>query len=155
MTKTLLLALAAAGLLAHAPARAAEATLTSAVFKEVETRGPDGRATMALKPAARVTPGEQVVYVLTYRNGGEKPAEGVVVTNPLAENLVYAGPADAQPPQVSVDGQTFGSLASLTKTTAGVAAKAVAADVTTLRWTLAQPVPAGAEVRLSFRARLK
>jgi uncharacterized repeat protein (TIGR01451 family) len=155
MTKTLLLALTAAGLLAHAPAKAGEASLTSAVFKEVEARGSDGRSTLALKPVARVTPGDQVVYVLTYRNGGEKPAEGVVVTNPLAETLVYAGPADAQPPLVSVDGQTFGPLTSLTKTTAGVATKAVAADVTTLRWTLAQPVPAGAEVRLSFRARLK
>jgi len=155
MTKTLLLALAAAGLLAHAPAQAGEASLTSAVFKEAESKGPDGRATMARKPAARVTPGDQVVYVLTYHNGGDKPAEGVVVTNPLAANLVYAGPADAMPPQVSVDGQTFGPLATLTKTSAGVAAKAVAADVTALRWTLAQPVPAGGEVQLSFRARLK
>lgn len=155
MTKTLLLALAAAGLLAHAPAQAGEASLTSAVFKEVESRGPDGRATVALKPAARVTPGDQVVYVLTYHNGGDKPAEGVVVTNPLAANLVYAGPADALPPQASIDGQTFGPLATLTKTSAGATTKAVAADVTALRWTLAQPVPAGGEVKLSFRARLK
>jgi uncharacterized repeat protein (TIGR01451 family) len=155
MTKTLLLALAAAGLLAHAPARAGEASLSSAVFKEVESRSPDGRASVALKPAVRVTPGDQVVYVLTYHNGGDKPAEGVVVTNPLAANLVYAGPADALPPQVSIDGQTFGPLATLTKISAGVTAKAVAADVTTLRWTLTQPIPAGGEVKLSFRARLK
>ena len=83
-------------------------------------------------------------------------AEGVVVTNPVGQDLVYAGPADARPPIVSVDGQTFGPLASLTRTTAaGVSAPVAAADVTTLRWLVAQPVPAGGEVRLSFRARLK
>lgn len=153
MTKTLLLALAAAGLLAHAPAQAGEATLTSAVFKEVETRAADGRVSTALKPAARVTPGDQVVYVLTYHNGGDRPAEGVVVTNPIAQDLAYAGPADSQAPMVSVDGKVFGPLAALTK--ANGAAPASAADITTLRWTLPQPVPAGGQVQLSFRARLK
>lgn len=155
MNKTLLIVLGAAGLLAHAPAQAGEASLTSAVFKEVETRSADGRVSVALKPAARITPGDQIVYVLTYHNGDARPAEGVVVTNPIAQDLVYAGPADAQPPMVSVDGQTFGPLASLTKTTAGVTAPVVAADVTTLRWRIAQPVPAGGAVQLSFRARLK
>jgi uncharacterized repeat protein (TIGR01451 family) len=150
MTQTFLLA-AVAGLLACGHVRAGEATLTSAVFKEAETRAPDGRVTVSLKPAARVTPGDQVVYVLTYRNGDTRPAEGVVVTNPLDKGLVYAGPADAKPPMVSVDGQTFGPLASLTK----AGAPAAAADVTTLRWRLDQPVPAGGEARLSFRARLK
>jgi uncharacterized repeat protein (TIGR01451 family) len=155
MTKALLLAIVAAGLFAHAPAHAGEASLTSAVFKEVEARAPDGRITTALKAAGRVTPGDQVVYVLTYRNGGERPTEGVIITNPLAQNLTYAGPADTQPPLVSIDGQAFGPLASLTKAGGGRVAPAAAADVTALRWTLSQPVPAGGEVRLSFRARLK
>jgi uncharacterized repeat protein (TIGR01451 family) len=156
MTKTLLLAAAAAVLITQGPARAGEASLTAAVFREVEVRSPDGRVTTDLKPASRVTPGDQVVYVLTYRNGAAKPAEGVVVINPLAKDLVYAGPADARPPMVSVDGETFGPLTTLIKTAQGASpAPASAADVTTLRWRLDQPVPAGGEVRLSFRARLK
>ncbi len=163
MTKSLLLAAVAAGLFlsnlatAGAKANAAEndATLTSTVFKEVETPGPKG-AVMSLKPAARVTPGDQVVYVLTYRNGGARAADGVVVTNPLAQDLVYAGPADSHPPMVSIDGQTFGPLASLSKAGAGGArVAAVPADVTSIRWTFDQPVPAGGQVQLSFRARLK
>jgi uncharacterized repeat protein (TIGR01451 family) len=163
MTKSLLLAAVAAGLflsnLATAAANAGapehDATLTSTVFKEVETPGPNG-AVMSRKPAARVTPGDQVVYVLTYRNGGTRSADGVVVTNPLAKDLVYAGPADARPPLVSLDGQTFGPLAALSKAGAGGArVAAVAADVTAIRWTFDQPVPAGGEVQLSFRARLK
>jgi len=156
MTKSLLVAAAAAGLLACGAARAGEATLTSAVFKEVETPRPGGGVAMALKPAAKITPGDQIVYVLTYRNGGAHPTDGVVVTNPLAKDLVYAGPADSRPPQVSVDGQTFGPLVGLTKATAGGAIRpATNADITTLRWRLDQPVPAGGEVQLSFRARLK
>jgi uncharacterized repeat protein (TIGR01451 family) len=154
MIKTLLLATAVAGLLAHA-AHAGEATLSTAVFKEVETRAADGKVTTALKPAARVTPGDQVVYVLTYHNGGVSPTDGVVINNPLAKDLIYAGPADAKPPLVSIDGHSFGPLASLTKTGAAGAVPATAADVTTLRWALAQPVPAGGEVQMSFRARLK
>jgi uncharacterized repeat protein (TIGR01451 family) len=151
MTKTLLFAAAAAALMAAGAASAGEATLSAAVFKEVETRAADGRVSTVLKPAARITPGDQVVYVLTYRNGGERPAEGVVVINPIARDLVYAGPADVRPPMVSVDGETFGPLTALIKD--GAAAKP--ADVTTLRWRLDQPVPAGGEVQLSFRARLK
>lgn len=154
MIKTLLLATTVAGLLAHA-AHAGEATLSTAVFKEVETRAADGKVTTQLKPAARVTPGDQVVYVLTYRNGGQQPAEGVVINNPIAKDLTYAGPADAKPPLVSIDGQTFGPLATLTKAGANGAVPAAVADVTTLRWTFAQPVPAGGEVQMSFRARLK
>lgn len=162
MTKSLLLAAVASGLFlsnlavaANASAPEHDATLTSAVFKEVETPGPNG-AVMSRKPAARVTPGDQVVYVLTYRNGGTRPADGVVVTNPLAKDLVYAGPADARPPMVSIDGQTFGPLAALSKTGAnGARVAAAAADVTSIRWTFDQPVPAGGEVQLAFRARLK
>ena len=163
MTKSLLLAAVASGLFlsnlagAAANARVADhdATLTSAVFKEVETPGPKG-AVMSRKPASRSRRASRSFYVLTYRNGGTRPADGVVITNPLAQDLVYAGPADTRPPLVSIDGQTFGPLASLSKAKAGGAsAPATAADVKAIRWTLDQPVPAGGEVQLSFRARLK
>ena len=158
MIKTLPLAVVAAALLAvgQASAAADDVSLTTAVFKEVETKAADGHVETTLKPAGRVVPGDQVVYVLTYHNGQAKPSEGVVVTNPLPQGLVYAGPADARPPLVSVDGKTFDQIARLTANRAdGARAPAALADISAVRWTLPQAVPSGGEVRLAFRARLK
>lgn len=155
MTKTLLLA-AATALLFSGQALARDVSLTTSVFKEAETKTADGHVATALKPAGRVVPGDQVVYVLTYHNGGAKAAEGVVVTNPMPEGVAYAGPIDGQAPLVSVDGKTFGPLSSLTVSRPdGARSPAAMADVSAVRWSLAQPVPAGGEVRLSYRARLK
>ena len=135
---------------------AAHAALTTEVFVEKTSVGSDGVAKTIRRPAGQVVPGDQVVYVITFVNDAAKPAEGVTITNPLPAGLTYAGPAEGVAPLVSADGATFAPLGQLTLRRAdGAVVPAQASDVSQLRWTLAAPVPAGGQARLTYRATLK
>lgn len=134
----------------------AHAALKTEVFVEKTLVGPNGVAQVSRHPAGKVVPGDQVVYVITFANDAAKPADGVVITNPVPAGLAYAGPAEGVAPLVSVDGATFAPLSQLTVRRAdGAIGPANAADVSTLRWPLVTPVPAGGQVRLTYRATLK
>lgn len=134
--------------------------LTAQVLQEVETRGKDGKVRKQTVPAAKVVPGTEVTYVITYRNKGAQPAEKVVINNPVPAELAYKGSSAAGQNakfEVSVDGgASYGVLPSLRVTGAdGKPRPAQPADVTHLRWTLARVVPPGAEGTVSYRAVLK
>ena len=135
---------------------AGEVTLSSEVFVEREVTDADGSTRKVLEPPKVVTPGERLVFVLTYRNGGSEPATDFVVTNPLPDAVAYAG-HDGNAPIVSVDGGgKWGELASLQISAAdGTMRAAAPADVTHVRWTLASAIPAGGTGKLSFRGVVK
>ena len=143
-------------LLALCAATAAEAqnqvTLNNQVFVEHVRVDAQGHRTVALDPPQVVTPGDHLVFVLTYRNGGQQPATGFAVTNPIPPAVAFERSDDASA-VVSVDGgHSWGALASLTVAQPdGSRRPAVAADVTHVRWAFSQAIPAGAEGRLSFR----
>ncbi len=143
-------------LMAATPSMAAPIAIDNAVFKEVIVQRPDGGVERKLTPAAKVTPGDEVVYVLTVRNTGPNPAEQLVVTNPLPVDVVYVASIDGDAPKVSVGGERFAALSELSVTVSdGRTRPAVAADVTHLRWDLASPLASQAEHRVSYRGRLK
>lgn len=148
-------------LLAARPALAEDTLqLTNAVFQEVEVTGAGGKKEKKLVPAAKVTPGTEVTYVITYRNVGTQVAEKVVIRNPLPKELAYKGGASSGKGtkfEVSVDGGiSYGVLAGLKVTGAdGKPRPAQAADVTDLRWTLAAAVPPGKEGAVRYKAVLK
>lgn len=148
-------------LLVTAPVLAQEGLeLTAQVMQEIETRGKDGKLRKQTVPAARVVPGTEVTYVITYRNKGAQPAEKVVINNPVPPELSYQGSSASGPGtkfEVSVDGgATYGVLPSLRVTGAdGRPRPAQPADVTHLRWTLARAVMPGAEGTVRYRAVLK
>jgi uncharacterized repeat protein (TIGR01451 family) len=147
-------------LLAFFAATAAEAqnnvTLNNQVFVEHVRVDAQGRRNVVLDPPGVVTPGDHLVFVLTYRNGGQQPATGFAVTNPIPPAVAFERSDDAGA-MVSVDGgRTWGALAALTVAQPdGSRRPAVAADVTHVRWAFSQPIPAGAEGRLSFRGIVK
>ena len=140
-------------LLAPAAALAAdEVRLTSEVFVERNVPQPDGSVRTVREAPNVVTPGETLVFVLTYRNEGAAAATGFVVTNPMPESVIYAD--RASPGEiVSVDGgQNWGELASLRVNNAdGTMRPAAVADVTHVRWRFAAPIPAGEGGNLSFQ----
>ena len=151
-------ALGAAVLLCVGMAQAAgELELGNQVFQEVEVQTEDGRTERRQVPAARVVPGDDVIYVINYRNVGDAPLDDVVITNPIPDQLVYVDAAGAVPvTEVSVDdGAQYGALADLT--VAGVDGEprpATPADVSHLRWII--PVlPAGGDGAVSFTARVR
>ena len=152
MYPRILLAAASAVALMAGPAFAGPLQFTNAVYRDVEITAADGRTEHRLEHATRITPGEDVVYVLTVANTGDRPADRLVITNPVPENLRYVAGDGAQ---VSVDGgRRFGALSSLTVLERNVVRAATPADVTHVRWVVDHVAP-GADNHVSFRARLK
>ncbi len=139
-----------------APAAAAVAadnvSLTSKVLVERVKTGPDGKPVTVREEPGIVTPGDKLVVVLSYTNKGSEPATGFTLTNPIPASVAFTGTEDSSA-ALSVDGgKSWGPLASLKVTAAdGTSRPAVAADVTHIRWSLRQPIPAGSGGELSFR----
>ena len=149
-------------LLAVAPAAAAQDSLelSNAVYQEIDVKTADGTMRKERVPAAKVVPGTEVIYVITYHNAGKQPAGDVVITNPIPAELAYrpeAGPGPSVAPEVSVDaGKSWGALASLSvKGADGKPRPAQGSDVTHVRWKLGAPVKAGEQGSVSYRAVLE
>ena len=143
--------------LALAPAHAAEGvTLTSQTFVEKTETGPAGKPVIVRKAPGIVTPGDKVVFVLSYRNGGARPATGFVLTNPVPSAITFTGSDDAAA-VVSVDGgKTWGTLAAQkVRLPGGAFRPALASDVTHVRWPFAQAVAAGGSGQVSYRGVVK
>jgi len=148
--------LACIALFAPAAAMAApDVTIDSTAFVERTIQDTSGKAKIVLEAPKVVTPGDRVIFVLTYRNGGSQPATGFVINNPLPAAVSYEGSEGAQP-IVSVDGgKSWGALAALKIAQPdGSTRPATSADVTHLRWTFAAIAP-GQTGKLSFRGVVK
>ncbi len=141
----------------HAVAQAASpVTITNAVFQEVQVKAKDGKVSTKLVPAAKVVPGTEVVYEIGYSNNGTQSATGVTINNPVPTGLELVSEGDTPATSVSVDGGvTYGKLAELfVLGKDGEPRPARMADVTNLRWVVAQLAP-GAKGKVTFRARVK
>jgi uncharacterized repeat protein (TIGR01451 family) len=156
------LLVAACLLFAVAPAAAAQDALElrNAVFQDVEVKAADGTMHKERVPAAKVVPGSEVIYVITYQNVGKQPATDVVITNPIPSELAYRPepqPGPTAAPEVSVDaGKSWGALAKLVVTgDDGKPRPAQGSDVTHVRWKLGTPVKAGEQGSVSYRAVLE
>lgn len=145
--------LALFALLAPVAASAAQdVSLTTKVLVERVKTGADGKPVTVREEPGVVTPGDRLVFVLGYRNGGAEPATGFILTNPIPPSVAFTGSDDASA-TVSVDGgKSWGALASLKVVQAdGTSRPAVAADVTHIRWSFGQAIAAGKGGELSFR----
>ncbi|MET3825316.1 putative repeat protein (TIGR01451 family) [Sphingomonas sp. PvP055] len=152
------IAIPLAALLCAAPALAAGPLQVEAkVLTEQKTRAADGTVRVALVPARRIVPGDRVTFVLAYRNTGAQPIGNVVLDNPVPKGIAYRAPAaTSAAPDLSVDGKTFGPLASLRVAAAnGTTRAATPDDVTHVRWRLERPITAGAQGQLAFDAVLR
>ncbi|WP_226701808.1 DUF11 domain-containing protein [Microbulbifer elongatus] len=151
-------ALAAAFMASAVPAFAA-VELETRAFIEVTTTDANGVTVTKMEPVERAQPGQEVVFVITYRNAGEEPAENLVVNNRIPKEMVYvADTAQGESAliQVSVDGNLFDALDSLRVTEAdGTVRAAKASDVVALRWTLQGGVAPGDSGSVRYRAVLK
>ena len=133
-----------------------QVALTSEIFVERTTTDANGRQNVSLEAPSVVTPGDPLVFVLHYRNNATSPATDFVVTNPIPESVSYVS-SESAGSVLSVDGgQSWGQLATLSVRNAdGTSRPAAAADVTHIRWRIAQPIPAGGQGELRFRGVVK
>jgi uncharacterized repeat protein (TIGR01451 family) len=109
---------------------------------------------------SKIVPGEILVYTTTYRNNGTKPAEKIVITNPVPQHMNYVEKS-AEGAGTKIDfsadhGKTYGAPETLFVTDSqGNKQKATAADYTDIRWTLLKPLPSGSSGSVSFKAKLQ
>ena len=132
--------------------------VTTIVQKEQVTIDEAGHRTTQLVDATKVVPGDEVIYTVTFSNISDVPAENVVITNPLPEQLTYVDGSAFGPGAEIVfsvdDGKTFGRPGELTVSEDGVPRSATAQDFTHIRWVMATDIAAGSQGMSQFRARL-
>lgn len=129
--------------------------IKSIMLKETVVETADGPQTIQ-SPLERATPGDIILIRLTYTNDGATPATDIVIWNPLPAELGFVEAREGVAPLVSVDGgKTFGQLASLRVKRNDVEEPAQPADVTHIRWRIAEPVAPGQSGAVTFAAQLK
>lgn len=135
-----------------APAFAAPLELASDVFVEREQKRPDGSVATILEEPKLVLPGDQLVFVVRYKNVGAQPASKFSVTNPIPRAVAFSGTSDGTE-IVSIDGgKNWGFLSQLKiKKADGTFRQAFPGDVTHVKWNLNQTLASGSAGKLVFR----
>lgn len=127
-------------------------------FMKVERTEVDAKGVkrIVLAEPNGVTPGDTLLFAVSYRNGGAKPVNGLVLNNPVPKQIRYVESKDADA-LVSVDGgKNFGQLAALKVAAAdGSARAALPEDVTNVRWVLTQTIAPGQQGGRSFRGTIR
>ncbi len=127
-------------------------TKSSIFVERIDPQGTGARR-VRLEPARQVSSGERLIYVVEYRNTGNKPVQGFTVTNPLPRTVRLDETVDGSE-LVSIDGgRSWGPLASL-KVPMGANSwrPANPEDVTHLRWRVGDRLMQGETRRMTFRA---
>jgi uncharacterized repeat protein (TIGR01451 family) len=158
MMKRFAQAIATFGFLASSVAAfaASPIELSSDIFVEKQKKSADGRTSVVLEAPKTILPGDQLVFVVRYKNTGAKPATGFTVTNPIPRAISFSGTSDGAE-IVSVDGgKNWGKLSQLRVANAGgVSRPALMTDVTHIQWKMNQALAAGSAGKLIFRGVVK
>ena len=129
------------------------------VQKEEVFLNDTGEEEKRLVPAEKVLPGETVYYTITFTNTSDEVADNVVVTNPIAEELMYLDGSAFGPGMdivFSVDGgETFAAANELNVTENAETRAAEAKDFTHVRWVMQNDLAAGAQGTARFAAILE
>ena len=129
------------------------------VQKETVVVNDAGESQARLVTAELVVPGETVFYTITFRNVSDEPADNVVITNPIAANLMYVEGSAFGPGmdiEFSVDGgATFAPANELTVEDDGEVRDAQSGDFTHVRWVMRSDLAVGAQGIARFAAILE
>lgn len=137
--------------------------LVNVVEREIEIEE-KGTTVKKLVAPGKVVPGDEVVYTTTYTNTGTRPAEKVVITNPVPTHTRYReGSALGAGTRIafSVDGgKTYAPREKLSVTSRDASGKdivrpATADDYTNIRWELTDAVAPGKSGFVRFRVVVK
>jgi uncharacterized repeat protein (TIGR01451 family) len=133
-------------------------SVKTVVQKEEMTINDAGETETRLVDVGTVVPGERIVYTITFQNIGAEPADNVVITNPIADNLTFVDGTAFGPGTVisfSIDGgSSYADRTDLTVIEDGVARVAAADDLTDIRWVMQTELAVGAQGVARFTALL-
>ncbi len=128
--------------------------------KEIVTVNSQGKKELKRAEPALVTPGEEIIYTLSYSNTGKETANNLFITNPVPQHMAYkANSAAGENTAImySLDGgKTFDKPENLkVRTSDGKERVAMAANYSHIRWVIQKPLAPGAKGDVSFRAQLQ
>lgn len=132
--------------------------IKTVVQKEEVSVDAAGEQQTRLVDADTVVPGDEVIYTVSFSNVSQEPAEDVVITNPLPDQLTYVD-GSAFGPGASVEfsidgGQSFAAREELIVSEGGFERPARNEDFTHIRWVIDGDIEPGAHGMAQFRARL-
>jgi len=116
----------------------------------------NGNNATRLTPAAKVVPGDEVVWTIVANNVCTTPAGDVAITNPVPEHMRYVGNSAFGPGaniEFSLDGAAFASADALTVAEADGSRRAARADeYSAIRWALPRPMGPSESLVVRYRA---
>jgi uncharacterized repeat protein (TIGR01451 family) len=135
---------------------AAPVELSSDIFVEKQVKQSNGTFATTLVVPKLIVPGDQLVFVVRYKNTGNSPAKNFSVTNPMPPAVTFSGTSDGAE-IASVDGgKSWGKLSELrVKMENGTIRPALMTDVTHIKWHMKQTLAAGEAGKLIFRGVVK
>lgn len=149
--KQALVALAMIGMTQSAGAQPAM-RLDTQMFVEKVTADVNGRLRRTLEAASRAAPGDRMIVILHWRNDGAHPVRSFAASRAALRGLTpdFAAPGL----EASIDGgRSWDRFDRLwLPTPLGGVRRAVAEDVTHVRWSLPDAARPGEAGRLSFRS---
>jgi len=110
--------------------------------------------------AIKVTPGDELLYTIYFKNTSKKAASNIVINNPVPKNMVYKnGSAFGSGTDITFSvngGKTFAKAGKLkVKSKSGQLRSAKASDYTDIRWVFKPKLNPGDQGTVQFRAVLK
>jgi uncharacterized repeat protein (TIGR01451 family) len=115
-----------------------------------------GNAATRLVPAAKVVPGDEVIWTIVANNICTTPAGDVAITNPVPQHMRYVGSSAFGPGSqivFSLDGSTFAAPEALVVAEADGSRRAARADeYSAIRWVLPRPMGPSESLMVRYRA---
>jgi uncharacterized repeat protein (TIGR01451 family) len=115
-----------------------------------------GQAATRLVPAAKVVPGDEVVWTIVANNVCATPAGDVAITNPVPEHMHYVGDSAFGPGatiEFSLDGNAFAAPEALVVDEAdGSKRQARADEYQAIRFALPRPIGPSESLVVRYRA---
>jgi len=134
--------------------------LTNNVFKQVIKKDKDGNTTYDYIKPGTALPGDVMMYVITFENIGNDPAEGIVINDPVPNNSKYRmSSATGKNTTITYsidDGKNFGNPEDLVvKDKDGKKWTAKPESYTHIRWVYNKPLEPGEKGEVSFKTKIK
>ena len=115
-----------------------------------------GNEATRLVPAAKVVPGDEVIWTIVANNVCATPAGDVAITNPVPSHMRYVGSSAFGPGaniEFSLDGSTFAVPEALVVAAADGSRRAARADeYSAIRWVLPRPIGPSESLIVRYRA---
>lgn len=137
----------------------AQVELKTEMFEVVEVQKENGTSKVEWIAPDNIVPGDRVGYLIKFNNKGDKPADNIVLNNPVPENTLYID-GSARGANTNIDfsvdgGKQFNTPSQLFVEKEGKKLPAQAKDYTNVRWTLTTPLKVGEEGSVQYVVEVK